>query len=661
MTIFGSLEMGRTALMAQYKGVQVTGQNIANANTPGYTRQRVEMEAIVPAITINNNLTPGRGVLVKDVVRINSEFFHKQVVENNGFKGKWDTLLTAFRNVENIFMEPDEVGLNAYIEEFFDTWHDLAAAPESIAVRMALREMTYSLTSVFQDNYRRLSELREDYEKELNIAVADVNSLLNQAAQINEKLMLINASTEKSNELEDQMDQIIKELGEYIDFRFYKQANGAVDMYSNGRLLVGNQYAYPIYVELDVERDSYPEGVREVVFKVTKEGEDEFLPLTGNAQNGYQLVVNGNRDTTYNLGIHKLEYNNEAADKMEVFVSRFNDDKGVDKYDELKEYYMERLGFNDDVFRAMEKSYQHDGHEVLANLEKVLNGKSALFTVENGHIVWAEVVGLDADGKMAAEATSLSVRGDFPIGNFTLKGNISGGDVDIRNMFDLQIRDTVDSTVVNTGYRITNHNGIGLNFAQGRVVGLLETINDVIISAQDGVNDIVSRLVFEVNNIHREAYGLDFGEAGAGDFFYEIKNNGIAPVLQFGMVKELFDDPLKIGTASENSEPGNAEQALLIAQMRQDRLMSGGTATISEYYRAMTTSLATKGKETQQMVNLYERVGMKLQEEHDAITGVNLDEEMINLIQFQNAWQAAAKFISYIDEMLAILINLGHR
>ena len=92
-----------------------------------------------------------------------------------------------------------------------------------------------------------------------------------------------------------------------------------------------------------------------------------------------------------------------------------------------------------------------------------------------------------------------------------------------------------------------------------------------------------------------------------------------------------------------------------------EKTMNNDTTSFSDYYRGLITAVGVKGMESDRMTSVYEKTEMQLRERHRSITGVNIDEEAINMIQFQNAWQGAAKFINYIDEMLAVLLNIGYR
>ena len=249
MTIFGSFEIGRKALRVQHKGMEVSGQNVANANTPGYSRQRTEMAAVVPPIVSGPSMAPGRGVVITDILRVRSEFYHAQMVSTGSHKAYWEMRREAFQGMEAILMEPDDYGINKYLGDFFDTWQELSSSPEDIAVRSGLAENAVSLTKSVEDVYLRLEDTRLDLTGELYMRVDEVNRMADTIAEINDKLRFIGALQQKSNELLDQLDLAIEDLAKLVDIRVHHKANGTVEIFAGGRIMVQENQAFHVSVK----------------------------------------------------------------------------------------------------------------------------------------------------------------------------------------------------------------------------------------------------------------------------------------------------------------------------------------------------------------------------------------------------------------------------
>lgn len=248
MPSFFSLHLGRTAIEAHTKAVEVTGQNIANANTPGYTRQVVLMESVVPNISPGARLVPGQGVRIAGVERIRNEHYADQLIGAGAGQAYWESRRRALEGIEVSFLEPGEGSISEQLNAFFDAWHELSANPESAAVRMGLQSQAAVLTRGVQTTYQRLQALQEDISTELETRVTQVNKIAEEIAVINEQLIFMGALGERSNELLDQMDLRLAELSELVDLRRRFRDNGAVEVFIGGRLLVQNDRTFAIRI-----------------------------------------------------------------------------------------------------------------------------------------------------------------------------------------------------------------------------------------------------------------------------------------------------------------------------------------------------------------------------------------------------------------------------
>ena len=463
-TIFGSFEIGRKALRVQHKGMEVSGQNVANTNTPGYSRQRVDMEAVVPPIVAGQSMAPGRGVVVTDILRVRSEFYHAQMVKTGSYRAYWEMKKETFQGIEAVFMEPDEFGINRYLGDFFDHWQELSSSPEDISVRNALKEKAVSLTRCVEDVYLRLEDLRIDLTGELYLRTEEVNRIADTISELNEKLRFIGALQQKSNELMDQLDLAIEELAELVEIRVHYRANGTVEIFAGGRILVQEDRAFHLNVE-------------------------------GDGQSGFQVV---------------------------------------------------------------------------------------------------------------------------------------------------------------------SHRGLPLKMESGRLLALTQAVNTDIRAMQNELNLIAATIIEEVNALHSAGFGLNQPD---GFYFFEPPGNPDLPAaLQFRVADIILEDASYIGASSRFGEPGNGEVALSIARLRDisaEGRLNG--SSLADYYRGIVTAMGVKAQESEHMLQAYAKTEAELTELHRSVAGVNLDEEMLNMVQYQHSWTAAARYLSYVDEMLGILFNeLGH-
>jgi flagellar hook-associated protein 1 FlgK len=456
---FGSFEIGRRAIHVQQKGVQVAGQNIANANTEGYSRQVVHMKALVPPAVPGVVTPPGYGVAVSDITRVKSEFYGDQIMKALTSLNYWERLGQTLGGIEVIFQEPEETGINVALNEFFNAWQELSVNPESFAARISLREQARTLTGLVRDIYGRLDELKFDVEKELEATLKQVNTLAAEITDLNKKITYLQALGQKSNELLDERDLRLQELSKLLDIRVSQKADGSVEVLAGGRILLHD---------------------------------DRYFPL--------EMHVSG------------------ATGEIEVF---------------------NQLG------------------------------------------------------------AVLSVQG-------------------------------------------------------GGIAGMLESYNRVFPQYQGALDDLVYTLVDKVNEMHRTGFGLDGND---GRNFFEPLAGLERAAFQFYIHDDILTNLSHIAAASAGGNPGDGSKALEIARLREMRVMDGGSTTFHDFFRGVIADLGVEGRETRRMSLSLGDVTERLREQQEAISGVSLDDEMLNMIQYQHAYNAAARFLNILDQMLGVLLS----
>jgi flagellar hook-associated protein 1 FlgK len=176
---------------------------------------------------------------------------------------------------------------------------------------------------------------------------------------------------------------------------------------------------------------------------------------------------------------------------------------------------------------------------------------------------------------------------------------------------------------------------------------------------QDGLNELVRTLVARVNAEHLSGYGLN--NATGINFFAPIVPGEEPETLFFRLSGEVMADVNNIAAASDANQPGDGSVSLTIARLRSQRTMQSDTVTFENYYQNLLARLGTEGEEAGRLANLQEQLIQALEIRREKAGGVSLDEEMLSLVQFQYAYQAAARFAAQMDEMLDVLINRTFR
>jgi len=210
-----------------------------------------------------------------------------------------------------------------------------------------------------------------------------------------------------------------------------------------------------------------------------------------------------------------------------------------------------------------------------------------------------------------------------------------------------------DPTLLNIVFKDTSQ---VLEVDGGKLAGIIEARDSVIADVLDQLDTIAQALITEVNNVHSGGYGLD-GETGR-DFFEGSSAADIAlsnSVADLNHIAAASADP----TDPTAGGPGDGSNAVAIGQIVDELVLNNATATIGDYYRSLVSGIGLDAAHAGQMLDSSEMLVDHLQGRREQVSGVSLDEETINLIRYQRAYQAAARLVSVIDEMLDDLLALG--
>ncbi len=243
------LEIGRRALQAQQAALNLTSNNVANANTQGYSRRRGVMESVD-----GGSLGPvGNGVDVTSVERLRSRFLDAQARTENQVRGRWEELEHTLGGLESIFNEtsgagsseagtvfnePSGAGLSGSLSRFWNAWQDLANVPESGAARAAVRQEAEFMSNTLHQSHQRLQESRTQLDNEVVGEVGAINGILDRLASINAQIPRASFGRGGLADLEDQRDNLLDELSQKVDVALVEQENGQVSVLMSGHNLV---------------------------------------------------------------------------------------------------------------------------------------------------------------------------------------------------------------------------------------------------------------------------------------------------------------------------------------------------------------------------------------------------------------------------------------
>lgn len=259
--IFGIFNSGISGLMASQAGIDVTGHNIANVNTNGYSRQVVSLTTQTP--NISGTQVYGRGVQVTSISRVYDEILAESIRNNQSQLSYYSSVQTTLSKVTVYFNELEEgSGLGESLRDYFAAWEDLAKtstdqAAEAMAHRVALVEVTNTLTQKIQSSYNQLEKFREEADYNLGTYVTEINQLTESLAKINGEIAKVEALGNTANDYRDQRDQILSRLSELANVTVNEKSNGQVTVYLGGSALVDDKVNYKLFAENSENEDGY--------------------------------------------------------------------------------------------------------------------------------------------------------------------------------------------------------------------------------------------------------------------------------------------------------------------------------------------------------------------------------------------------------------------
>jgi flagellar hook-associated protein 1 FlgK len=237
--IYGMLNVARTALITQQKALDVTANNIANVNTDGYSRQRLNMEQNEPVRYEGGTLSTGVRAN-RTIQRIYDRFLNSQLTDAAAKEGRWQAQGETLEKAELMFDEVSGYGLNHAMSQFWGAWQQLSNNPSGYTERVTLVGESQSMTDVFNKLTRDLIQVQKDSDTSIGGAVGDINTLTREIAEINLKIAEIEAgSGHSANQFRDQRDLKLKELSNLINVSSFEDADGYLTVVTaNGHTLV---------------------------------------------------------------------------------------------------------------------------------------------------------------------------------------------------------------------------------------------------------------------------------------------------------------------------------------------------------------------------------------------------------------------------------------
>ena len=256
MSITSLLFTVRDSLLANQVAIDITGANVANVNTPGYTRQRVNMRSLGNVDV--KNASAQISVNVNRIERIYDRYIDSQIVEQRQKSGYSDTLLEGLQNISLILDDTQGGGISDQLNKFWSAWQNLAGNPAGTVEKGALLTVAEALTVTLASYKRDLDTISTNMNRNIADVVSQINDKADEISDMNEKIISTGGGDiGNTNDLLDKRSEALRELAAMVNINWIENADGTINVYlSNGDSLVRDQSSQHLSVRVDANSQS---------------------------------------------------------------------------------------------------------------------------------------------------------------------------------------------------------------------------------------------------------------------------------------------------------------------------------------------------------------------------------------------------------------------
>lgn len=620
-SIFNSLHIGYSGLNAAQIAIDTTGHNIANAETEGYTRQRVNTSNAHP-VTISPGLR-GNGVEVDSIVRIFDSFVYERYTSTAESKEYSDFTRETMETLSTYFPEIEGVGVKAEMQEFFNMWQSFADNPDNEAMKVALAEQTKTLSQSIHQTYGQVSDLQAEMNLQLVVSVDEVNRLGEEIAGLNlaiEEAEL--AHLDNANDLRDKRDllelSMAKLLGTDVfggrvvsDMRTDRdvaERTGHYNIHVEGFNLVDGTTFHPI----GITNEDNPEGFHDLYY----ERQDHVrIPIATEIEGGKIGAI------------------------LDLRGSKLDSVTGIPQDGTLQEVLDQLDSFAAGMIESTNNIYARSATERMQSNTLEIDPHNPLIT--SGLHLQAgtfDVVAYDIDGQESSRRTititTTTVMDDSDINppNGTLNSIVGQLNAAIDDNDDNNSGNDMDSI-------------LDVNFSAGMLnMSVSGEFNGYSFSIEDSSED-------------GQSSATNFAGAIGISRFFEGDTAG-----SIDLDRRFRDDPTEISAHAAPID-GDNRVALDMVQLQFEQVsFTRGERTITDTLYGFYDSVATYvGSKTNSAIVNNETITAQynaVESEYFSVSKVSIDEELTNLIRYQTAYGAAAKIITTIDEMMNTLLGI---
>ena len=647
--------IGTSGLLAFQRSLNTISHNIANVNTKGYSKQSVDLATRPPQATGYG--FAGNGVETVTIRRSYDAFVESSLRSSTSATAEFESFHALASQLDNVLANTD-TGMNSSLQRYFNAVQDVADTPSSPAARQVLFNEGQQLATQFNELADWIEGVRGQVNSELRSGVDEINQFSTAIAELNQAIVIEQGRAgHPPNDLLDQRDTLIKDMSELVSVTTLQQDDGSVNvLVGTGQVLVRGNTATSLTV---IQEAGDPNQLG-----VAVQGNAGVLVPVTNQLSGGRLggVINFREQmldpSSNSLGLVAIGMGNFVNEQHQRGMD-LNGVLGLDVFSVAQPQVLTVAGTPGNVSVAFDDVSQ------LTNSDYKLQFNAGTWELTNkltGQNIAMTGTGTAAD-PFIAEGMSIEISAAPANGDTYLLRPTRNGAMDMQMVLAnsrqiaaaAPVRSVAATANTGTGVitagSVTDINNAVFQATPGQLSPplLVRFTSGTSYDIYDNTNS-ASPVLLEAGIAYDPATGAElFPTPGGLDHGYRMQLTG-AP-----LAGDEFSAEYNTGGIGDN------RNALLLAGLATDKLMYGGSASITDTYNGLVADVGTGTKQAEINSLAQKRILEQTQATRESISGVNLDEEAANLIRYQQAYQAAAQVISTANSLFDTLLNAVRR
>lgn len=606
---FAGLNTMVRGINANQLSENTVGHNISNANTEGYSRQSVNLAAVDARkeASIYGNVLVGQGVDSTSLTRARDIYADRQYWSENSTSAYYTSRAKEYDKIEAIFNDTTLENIQDSIQDFYKAWSSLSANASDSSTRITVVEKGKVFADRIHTAAQKMQEQIDANYKDMELNITRINDYTDQIVQLNRSIMSTEATGGMANDLRDQRDLLVDKLSSFVNLNIYEDSNGMYSVVSNGVSLVNGINKLTLELSDPIANDTY--GINDYTV-LLKESGIAYQPTNGTLKAQMDQIE---EDKAYIDYLAKM-----SAFMLTTFNHQHQQGIGIDSAACTATYGTEDFDDTSPTYGEITDS----GNKVVTAAGTDLTGTSGVNFYGAADVIytWDEATQTVTATKYSAGwhmVVSTYEKEEAGLINYYSKATVKENTGSTQTAETLKAINIIKALELNA--QLTAENG--QNLVAARTWGTTTT-------SVDPTTHVATDL------------GTHVAEAnGSGD-----GTNAVDLSTLFNMNQENTQIDFIAKQFTGNQQTGTDRRSM-------------GTISLEAYYNQRMTALGSDAETMDSKVKAQNEVLVQVEEWRESVSGVNWNEELTNMIMFQQGYSACSRCLTTMDEMLDRLIN----